>query len=304
MENKLIYKILTAVSTNNTISNVANGLYLSQPYVSQIISKTEKKYETKLVNRNEKPISLTAAGIKLLQDLDDEIKLHEKTKRDLSFFASKNGRVIRVAITPIWISNLTAKVIHDLQAMFPEVQFQIERFFTAENAPALLQSNKIDIFWGAFLHQDQITSQYLYRSKAYVIIPFNHPLYDQSQKYLAYTPELFAKLNKSNYVALTDNSLYQTIVDHVFEDDGLKVKKIIRTNDFIGAGLLAIEGMGITITLGDILLYLGNKHNYNLMELPESLINLDVGISINATSPDLVKKVAEKLQLIIQKSVG
>lgn len=86
MENKLIYKILTAVSTNNTISNVANGLYLSQPYVSQIISKTEKKYETKLVNRNEKPISLTAAGIKLLQDLDDEIKLHEKTKRDLSFF--------------------------------------------------------------------------------------------------------------------------------------------------------------------------------------------------------------------------
>lgn len=304
MENKLIYKILTAVSTNNTISDVANGLYLSQPYVSQIISKTEKKYKTKLVNRNEKPISLTAAGIKLLQDLDDEIKLHEKTKRDLSFFTSKNGRVIRVAITPIWISNLTAKVIYDLQAMFPEVQFQVERFFTAENAPTLLQNNKIDIFWGAFLHQDKIASQYLYRSKAYVIIPFNHPLYDQSQKNLAYTPELFAKLNKSNYVALTDNSLYQTIVDHVFEDDGLEVKKVIRTNDFIGAGLLAIEGIGITITLGDILPYLGNKRNYNLMELPESLINLDVGISINATSSNLVKKVAKRLQLIIQKSVG
>lgn len=304
MKTKLLRKILAAIATENTISDIANRLYLSQPYVSQILSRAEKKYCTKLVNRNEKPISLTVAGAKLLQDLDDEIKLHEKTKRDLAFFATKDEQVVRLAITPIWIPNLTATVVHDLQKSFPEVQFQVEQFFTAQEATTLLQNNKIDILWGAFLHQDGITSQYLYRSKAYVIIPSNHVLYDNSKRQLAYTPETFAELNNSDYVSLIDGSLYQNIVDHVFEDDGLQVKKVIKTNDFIGASSLAINGIGITVTLSDVLSYLDKNLKYNLMKLPESLINLDVGISINDNSSNIVKNITGKLNQLILKTLN
>ena len=124
--------------------------------------------------------------------------------------------------------------------------------------------------------------------------------YQPEKTEITYTPEIFAQLNNSNYVALTDDSLYQNIVDHVFEDDGLKIQKVIKTNDFIGASLLAIDGLGITITLSDVLQYLNYQSNFNIMNLPESLINLDVGLNTNIKCSKIIENVTKHLIKIIK----
>ena len=66
MNYQLLYQILSTINQSRTISQVANQLYLSQPYISQVISKSEKKYQVKLVNRSSLPIELTKAGKQLL----------------------------------------------------------------------------------------------------------------------------------------------------------------------------------------------------------------------------------------------
>lgn len=298
MEIKLLHDILIAINKEKTISTAAASMYLSQPYVSQIINRAERKYKVKLVNRSSSPVSLTEAGVKCVEDLEVEIRFQEKTKHDLSLYSKQKIKTIRIAISPIWIPSITTKVIQDLQDIFPEIHFEITKYFTASSATQLLKNNQIDIFWGAFLHEIDIESSYLYRSLAYVIIPNNHPLYKSNQLELPYSSVLFAKLNNSDIVALNDNSLYQKIVDHIFEDDGLRVRKVIKTNDFIGAGMLASQGLGITVTLEEVLQYL-NLDNANLISLPENLINLDVGLSINKNSSDLVQQIAKNMKKLI-----
>lgn len=299
MESNILYKILATVDEVNTISEVAEKVYLSQPYVSQIILRAERKYNVVLVNRNTKPISLTIAGHKLLTDLELKIDIENQIKHDMNILSNQSEEQIRIAITPIWIPSLTNKVIKTIQQDFPNIHFEIKRYFTASESLQQLKNNNIDIFWGALSHQKEIKAHYLYRSHA-SIIPYNHPLYQPEKTEITYTPEIFAQLNNSNYVALTDDSLYQNIVDHVFEDDGLKIQKVIKTNDFIGASLLAIDGLGITITLSDVLQYLNYQSNFNIMNLPESLINLDVGLNTNIKCSKIIENVTKHLIKIIK----
>lgn len=300
MESNILYKILATVDEVNTISEVAEKVYLSQPYVSQIILRAERKYNVVLVNRNTKPISLTIAGHKLLTDLELKIDIENQIKHDMNILSNQSEEQIRIAITPIWIPSLTNKVIKTIQQDFPNIHFEIKRYFTASESLQQLKNNNIDIFWGALSHQKEIKAHYLYRSHASIIIPYNHPLYQPEKTEITYTPEIFAQLNNSNYVALTDDSLYQNIVDHVFEDDGLKIQKVIKTNDFIGASLLAIDGLGITITLSDVLQYLNYQSNFNIMNLPESLINLDVGLNTNIKCSKIIENVTKHLIKIIK----
>lgn len=300
MESNLLYRVLATVDEVSTISEVAEKVYLSQPYVSQIILRAERKYNVVLVNRNTKPISLTIAGHKLLTDLELQIGIENKIEHDMTMLSNQSEEQIRIAITPIWIPSLTNKVIKTIQQDFPNIHFEIKRYFTASESLQQLKNNNIDIFWGALSHQKEIKSYYLYRSHASIIIPYNHPLYQPKKTEITYTPEMFAQLNNSNYVALTDDSLYQNIVDHVFEDDELKIQKVIKTNDFIGASLLAIDGLGITITLSDVLQYLNYQNNFNIMNLPEKLINLDVGLNTNIKCSKIIDDITKHLIKIIK----
>ncbi len=302
MEFKLIYQILSSVGKSKTISDIANKLYLSQPYISQLLAKAERQYKVKLINRKQVPISLTPAGFKLKDDLKKVIDDQQKINQDLQPFKSNNQTFIKLVITPLWIRNLTSKIIEQLQSKFPDIQFEIQQIFTSEDSIKLLENHNIDIFWGALLHDDSIKSKYLYQSKACILLPATNSLYERNITYTKLNYSLLNQLNNSKLVSLTDNSAFQKIVDHMFEDYGIKMNKIIKVNDYIGASQLAIDGLGITVTLTDTLKYLNlQKVKFNIIEIPSNMINLDVGISINKSSSSPVKKIAEQLYKIINQ---
>ena len=69
--------ILAAIQTAPTLTQVAKWLYTSQPNVSKTISEAENKYGVKLVNRDQTPISLTIAGEKLLERLEQVLSFEK-----------------------------------------------------------------------------------------------------------------------------------------------------------------------------------------------------------------------------------
>ena len=175
MNYQLLYQILSTIDQSRTISQVANQLYLSQPYISQVISKSEKKYQVKIVNRSSLPIELTEAGKQLLEDLERLINDQAILQQNLSPYQLDSGNNIRIAITPIWISNLVSPVLKELQQEFPKTNFEIRQIFTSNESKKMLETRSIDIFWGSMLYIDHFISRPLYRSQACIIIPKNPP---------------------------------------------------------------------------------------------------------------------------------
>lgn len=127
-------------------------------------------------------------------------------------------------------------------------------------------------------------------------------MFDKNKYELLFSQKVLNKLNYSNEVSLTNNSAFQKIVDHLFEDADIKLKKAIKVNDFIGSAQLSIEGWGISVTLNDVLEYLNNTNKqYNIIPIPSKLINLDVAITINKKTSSKVKKIANSLLNLLNK---
>lgn len=299
MNYQLLYQILSTINQSRTISQVANQLYLSQPYISQVISKSEKKYQVKLVNRSSLPIELTKAGKQLLEDLEKLINDQVILQQNLSPYRLDSNNNIRIALTPIWISNLVSPVLKELQQEFPKTNFEIRQIFTSNESKNMLETRSIDIFWGSMLHIDHFLSRPLYRSQACIIIPNNHSLYKSRVLELPFSQNIVTALNHSKMISLTKNSAFQSIIDHYFEDEKISLDKIMEVNSYIGAASLAIQGLGISIVLTDVLPYLDKTQKFNIVKIPKSTLNLDVGISIHKDSSEKVKKVAERIYSII-----
>lgn len=115
-----------------------------------------------------------------------------------------------------------------------------------------------------------------------------------------YTDHLFDHLNGEKMVSLGDNSYFQDLVDHTFKDRSIHLNKTIKTNSFVGAAQLAMDGFGITVTLANTLQYALSKGNYNIVRLPLSLLNLDTGISVNGNASAQIKNVANTMIQIIR----
>jgi len=87
-----------AVAESSSFSKAAQKLYISQPALSQQISKMEEELGIKLIQRNTRSIQLTAAGkdlyqraIALLRDMENMI--HSVVKTDAQGYLSQNVRI-------------------------------------------------------------------------------------------------------------------------------------------------------------------------------------------------------------------
>lgn len=278
MNYQLLYQILSTIDQARTISQVAN--------------------------RSSLPIELTEAGNQLLEDLEKLINDQVILQQNLSPYRLDSGNNIRIAITPIWISNLVSPVLKELQQEFPKTNFEIRQIFISNESKKMLETRSIDIFWGSMLYIDHFLSRPLYRSQACIIIPKNHSLYQSGVRELPFSQNIVTALNHSKMISLTKNSIFQSIIDHYFEDEKISLDKIMEVNSYIGAASLAIQGLGISIVLTDILPYLDKTQEFNIVKIPKSTLNLDGGINIHKDSSEKVKAVSEMLFNIICQVMG
>lgn len=111
MKQDVLYQILTTAEECQTVSDIAKKLFLSQPYVSQVLSKAEKKYNVVLLERRTLPIELTEAGKTLCEGL---AKLHSdqmKIEQDLRRYTEEEQSYIKIGFSPIWSPGESGRII-------------------------------------------------------------------------------------------------------------------------------------------------------------------------------------------------
>lgn len=301
LDEELVFKILESTKYCKSISEIATQLYLSQPYISQVLKNAEAYYKVKLINRKTIPISITPAGEQVRNGLLKIISDRNEINANLRPFIASKEDTIKIAYTPIWTKQ-QGKIIKQLQNEFPHTKFFLQKVFTSNTSYNLIANHIYDIFWGRYLKGNEIRSKFLYRQIAYLIIPKNSAIYQRGLREISFSKAKFNQLNGSNLVALENASWFQEAVNHLFIDNGIKVNQSITVNDFIGAVELAIQGFGITITLANTLNYIDSSLEFNYMKLPLSSLNLDTGLSISRDAPIQLQNIAKSFADLIIKT--
>ena len=299
IKDKNLYDILRSVSSSTTISNIANKLFLSEPYISKVIKDAESKYHVILIKRNKKPISLTPAGSTLLKDLQKIVENRNELEYDLLPYQENSIYEIKVAFNQPWLETSDHNVIEYLMQQFPSIVFSFYEQ-TTNLAQNNLLNHTIDIFVGKVLVNKVIESTFISDSPLSFLIPKGNPLFELSADTL--TPELFPKFDNIKFISLTSDSFFQAMIDHLFEENEISVNKVVKVANSQLADKLMLDSIGISIASSAYASQLTKKYSHCFKEIhiPTNMLQLSNGVSYLKGSPIMVRKIADKLIHFLQ----
>lgn len=131
------------VAREGNISHAAQKLYISQPSLSQHISKLEEALGTKLFDRSKTPLSLTPAGELYRSYLESSDFLYQKFQSDLSDLHTKSSLTVNIGFGSWRGSILLPDVLPEFLELHPETQVFLHEYPVNELA-ALVREGDVD----------------------------------------------------------------------------------------------------------------------------------------------------------------
>lgn len=292
-KDKNLYDILKTTLSVNTISDIAKKLFLSEPYISKLLKQTERKYNVVLINRNNKPIKLTKAGEVFLKDLQIILDSKNELAYDLEPFKKVRKSEIKIAFNQPWLETSAQSVIPFLVHEFPEFTFS---FYdqTTNLAQENFLNHSIDIFVGKLLVNKNISSVHFIDSQLAFLIPSSCPLSKIKENTL--TPTIFKRFDNQKYISLTDDSFFQAMIDHLFQENEITLNKVVKVSNSLMTRKLALQGMGYTVISKRFAREIAkDKLNVKIINIPKNMLQLNNGISILNSSPEIIKEIGNVL---------
>ena len=137
-------EILRAVAGNRSLTLAAKQLGLSQPSLSQQLSKLEGDLGQRLVDRSAKGLHLTDSGCFLLSKAEPILSMVEEAEIGLGQFErGVRGQITIGALTSLARSLVTPASI-ELKGRFPEIQLNVVEL-SPQTVVGQLQSRRVQI---------------------------------------------------------------------------------------------------------------------------------------------------------------
>lgn len=126
-----------------SISKAAEKLFVSQPYLSQYVTKLEKSMETKLLDRTKSPIGVTQAGMIYYRYLESSRQLHQKLMSDLSDLNNQRSSQLHIGFSPWRGSSFIPQMLPLFLSANPNTKVVLHEYPVNELYPRV-ENNTID----------------------------------------------------------------------------------------------------------------------------------------------------------------
>ena len=118
----LLYYLDVLLKESN-FTKAARELYISQPYLTQLIKRIEKKLGTKIINRDRVLFSLTEAGMIYYKYLENISYNDQQLERDIAPYTEPNKEIIKLGVLESLGSFLLPRLLPSFLQNNPNVEF-------------------------------------------------------------------------------------------------------------------------------------------------------------------------------------
>jgi DNA-binding transcriptional LysR family regulator len=233
-------KTFQAVAGLLSFNKAANVLNYAQSTVSSQIKSLENSLGETLFFRSGNKISLTPAGVKLL---DYAQRLINIEKEILSNFKGLNDKFGSLTIkTPQSVSScFFPSLLKEFQIIFPKIGFDID-WCTSYNLSDIFNSGAIDL---AFLISDNFNDSFLQVEK---LTNINLVLAVNPQdELIKHRTVSLIDLNGKTMIFAKSDCNYKKILQKMLIESNIELKKIIEINSMDAIKQLLILGNGIAL---------------------------------------------------------
>ncbi|MGN1284750.1 MAG: LysR family transcriptional regulator [Candidatus Limosilactobacillus intestinavium] len=273
---------LDVLLKENNFTKAARELYISQPYLTQLIKRIEKRLGTQIINRDHVPFSLTEAGMIYYKYLENISYNDQQLERELSPFTQPNKEIIKLGILESLGSFILPQLLPKFLKENPEVEIQL-----FEDSPRKSENNLLNGDIDCYIGQTPktISSDLTYSVKDgeqyYVVIPQNSS-YFQPGKFILQPSSLDLKeILQAPMVLSASESAIRHQVNGLFQKFHIKPNIVLESKSILTATELSLRGVGLTISSASILTRM-RKTPINLLPIDENLIYIQFFIATQA----------------------
>lgn len=281
-----------AVAEHKNFTRAAEKVYVTQPTLSMQIQKLEEELEVQIFDRTKKPIELTEAGSKIVQQARNIVNESDRIWDIVDQQKGYIGGLFRLGVIPTVMPTLLPMFLNNFIKKYPKVKLQIEELNT-EAMLAKLKEGHLDAGIAATpLQEENIKEKVLYYEPFVGYIPEGHRLH-QKEKIQA------IDLDIDDILLLEDG--------HCFKDGILNICKTpkgqdedrfhLETGSFETMVKLANENLGMTLLPYLHTLDIREKEKSNLRMFTEPVPAREV--SLIYTKSELKKQIIDALHSTI-----
>ena len=111
-----------AVYRERSFTKAAEKMYLSQPALSAMVKKAEKKIGLPLFDRSTSPLTLTPAGEYYIQQAEKIRQIQQETKEHFSSISRRADRTVRICGAAIYQAYVFPAIIAAFREQYPDTQ--------------------------------------------------------------------------------------------------------------------------------------------------------------------------------------
>lgn len=159
-----------------SFSKAAQSLYISQPALSQAVSRLEEEFGLKLLHRNKGAVIPTEAGKILAEEGDSILRISERIQAKMSDILNLHTGAVTVGISHLYGKYYFSHIMPNFINRYPDVKIQVLED-TSSKLEKLLQDGVVDLaFFSTPSSSKDLMQQYLFTEPLLFAVPPNHPI--------------------------------------------------------------------------------------------------------------------------------
>ncbi len=207
-----------AVCSTRNLTAAAQIMGISQPALTQAITKLERQLDVPLLDRSTRPIGITPYGRILLDYARKLDESGEELQAQIEAVRTGAGGVLRIGCGPDWIHEILPATIARLQQEFPRIRVSLTVALNDE-LRGLLDAREIELFFASVsdvFFGAAYRTRILLREKMHVVARRAHPIHDGG-------PKSLKMLAAESWVMTGDDTFGRQLVRRVFTQAGVEL---------------------------------------------------------------------------------
>lgn len=273
---------IDAILKYSNYGKAAKSLYISQPYLTQVIKRIENQLNCELISRNKLPYRLTEQGKIYYQYLTSIENNYANLIREISAVSDIDSKVIKIGVLPSLGTYLLPLFLPEFLNIYPSCRIELSEALPEKNEK-LIQNGELDFWIGQNSRNispnlNSITwGRHGYRA----IIPRCCDLY---QKDVSIIPEGtidITKILSQKLILTSKGSAIRKQIDQLLSVYKVQPKIIMEITEINTARNLAASNLGLTFVPESI--YVKEcPCEYNIYQIPIDELSLDYFIAYHS----------------------
>lgn len=268
---------LLAVADYGNFSVAAGHCFVTQPSLSTQIKNLEDELGVVLLNRNEKPISLTATGKVVVQQARKVISTFYALKESVSELKNEVKGSLRLAVIPTIAPYLLHLFVPQFMKKYPAVSLEVKEMYTHDMERALNHGMvDIGLLASGFTAPATIREERLFSDPFYLYVSVKSPLFGKKVVSVG-------DIDLSQMLLLSDGHCLRSQVLDLCNSGGMPYKQVKFESGSLDTIIRMIDTYGgMTILPQMALPFLAEGHKRQLvMFRPEEKAQREIAMAVS-----------------------